>query len=57
MSEEAPVEDENNDEQMNVKAKKLMALISRKIPSGSNSIKSPIAKREVIAAFQVNRCT
>jgi hypothetical protein len=52
MSEEAPVEDENNDEQMNVKAKKLMALISRKIPSAViDSIKSPIAKREVIAAF------
>lgn len=41
-----------NDEEMNTKAKKLMDMISRKIPTSIiKTIKTPIAQREVIAAF------
>jgi len=43
---------EESDEEMNIKAKKLMIMIGKKIPSNIiNTIKTPIAKREVIAAF------
>ena len=41
-----------DDEEMNLKAKKLMMLIQKRIPSNIiNTIKTPVAKREVIAAF------
>ena len=43
---------EENDEEMNIKAKKLMNLISKKIPSNViTTITTPVAQREVIAAF------
>lgn len=43
---------EENDEEMNIKAKKLMTMIGKKIPSNIiDTIKTPVAKREVIAAF------
>jgi hypothetical protein len=43
---------EESDEEMNVKAKKLMVMIKKRIPENIiTTIKSPIAKREVIAAF------
>ena len=43
---------EESDEEMNVKAKKLMDLIKKRIPSNIvDTIKTPVAKREVIAAF------
>ena len=43
---------EENDEEMNAKAKKLMVLISKRIPTNIiKTIKTPVAKREVIAAF------
>lgn len=43
---------EETDEEMNVKAKKLMAMISKRIPINIiKTIKTPIAQREVIAAF------
>lgn len=43
---------EESDEEMNAKAKKLMVMISKRIPSNViETIKTPVAKREVIAAF------
>ena len=43
---------QENDAEMNAKAKKLVELIQKKIPSGIfKSIRVPIAQREVIAAF------
>jgi len=43
---------EESDEEMNIKAKKLMDLIQKRIPSNViTTIKTPVAKREVIAAF------
>lgn len=43
---------EESDEEMNIKAKKLMELIRKRIPVNIiNTIKTPVAKREVIAAF------
>lgn len=43
---------EENDEEMNIKAKKLMDLIKKKVPEAIiNTIKTPVAQREVIAAF------
>jgi hypothetical protein len=43
---------EETDEEMNVKAERLMAMIAKKIPEGIiKTIKTPIAQREVIAAF------
>ena len=43
---------EENDEEMNLKAKKLMDLISKRIPKNViTTIKTPVARREVIAAF------
>lgn len=43
---------EETDEDMNIKAKKLMDLIVKRIPSNViDTIKTPIAQREVIAAF------
>jgi hypothetical protein len=43
---------EENDDEMNKKAKKLMDLIAKRIPSNIvDTIKTPVAKREVIAAF------
>jgi len=43
---------QENDAEMNAKAKKLVELIQKKIPSGIfKSISTPIAQREVIAAF------
>jgi hypothetical protein len=43
---------EESDEEMNVKAKKLMDLISKRIPQNIiKTIRTPIAQREVIAAF------
>jgi hypothetical protein len=43
---------EETDEEMNAKAKKLMVMISKRIPSNViETIKTPVAKREVIAAF------
>lgn len=41
-----------SDEEMNIKAKKLMDMIKKRIPSNIiTTIKAPVAKREVIAAF------
>jgi len=41
-----------NDEEMNAKAKKLMQIIQKRIPSNIiDTIKTPVAQREVIAAF------
>ena len=41
-----------SDEEMSAKAKKLMQMIQTKIPSGIiKTIKTPVAQREVIAAF------
>lgn len=43
---------EETDEEMNIKAKKLMDIIVKRIPSNViDTIKNPIAQREVIAAF------
>lgn len=43
---------EENDEEMNLKAKKLMDLIGKRIPQNIiKTIKTPLAQREVIAAF------
>jgi len=43
---------EETDEEMNVKAKKLMDLIGKRIPQNIiKTITTPIAQREVIAAF------
>lgn len=43
---------EESDEEMNAKAKKLMDIIKKRIPSTIiTTIKTPVAKREVIAAF------
>lgn len=43
---------EESDEEMNIKAKKLMDLIIKRIPKNIiDTIKTPVAKREVIAAF------
>jgi hypothetical protein len=43
---------EETDEEMNQKAQKLMVMISKRIPSNViDTIKTPVAKREVIAAF------
>jgi hypothetical protein len=43
---------QETDEEMNQKAQKLMMMISKRIPSNViETIKTPIAKREVIAAF------
>jgi len=43
---------EESDEEMNIKAKKLMDMISKRIPKNIiDTIKTPIAQREVIAAF------
>ena len=43
---------EESDEEMNIKAKKLMDMIAKKIPANViQTIKTPVAKREVIAAF------
>ena len=43
---------EETDEEMNLKAKKLMELIAKRIPSNViDTIATPVAKREVIAAF------
>jgi hypothetical protein len=43
---------QENDEEMNVKAKKLMDIIKKKVPDGIiKTIVTPVAQREVIAAF------
>ena len=43
---------EESDEEMNIKAKKLMDMISKRIPANViKTIKTPVAQREVIAAF------
>lgn len=42
---------EESDEEMNVKAKKLMDMIKTKLPNVIATIKTPVAQREVIAAF------
>lgn len=43
---------QESDEEMNIKAKKLMAMISKRIPETViKTIKTPVAQREVIAAF------
>ena len=42
---------EESDEEMNAKAKKLMDMIKAKLPNVIASIKTPVAQREVIAAF------
>jgi hypothetical protein len=43
---------EESDEEMNIKAKKLMDMIKKRIPSNIiDTIKTPVARREVIAAF------
>lgn len=43
---------EESDEEMNIKAKKLMDTIKKRIPSNIiDTIKTPVARREVIAAF------
>jgi hypothetical protein len=43
---------EESDEEMNVKAKKLMDMIMKRIPQNIiDTIKTPVAQREVIAAF------
>ena len=52
MLQEALPTGEESDEDMNAKAKKLMALIGKRIPSNIiATIKTPVAQREVIAAF------
>jgi len=55
LSEQDPtgeVSDEQSDVKMNTKAQKLMTVIDKKIPDNViNTIKTPVAKREVIAAF------
>lgn len=49
---EDAVTGQENDEQMQVKAKNLMLLIQKKIPANViQTIKTPVAQREVIAAF------
>jgi hypothetical protein len=42
---------EESDEEMNIKAKKLMDMIKAKLPNVIATIKTPVAQREVIAAF------
>jgi hypothetical protein len=42
---------EESDEEMNIKAKKLMDMIKKKLPNVIDTIKTPVAQREVIAAF------
>jgi hypothetical protein len=42
---------EESDEEMNAKAKKLMDMIKSKLPNVIATIKTPVAQREVIAAF------
>ena len=43
---------QESDEEMNIKAKKLMDVISKRVPEGIiKTIKTPVAQREVIAAF------
>jgi hypothetical protein len=42
---------EESDEEMNIKAKKLMDMIKTKLPNVIATIKTPVAQREVIAAF------
>ena len=43
---------QENDEEMNAKAKKLMDIIVKRIPSGIfKTIRTPVAQREVISAF------
>jgi hypothetical protein len=43
---------EESDEEMNIKAKKLMDIIKKRVPSNViSTIKTPVARREVIAAF------
>ena len=43
---------QESDEEMNVKAKKLIDVIAKRVPAGViKTIKAPIAQREVIAAF------
>jgi hypothetical protein len=52
MTEVDDVSGNESDEEMNIKAKKLMSLISKRIPETViKTIKTPIAQREVIAAF------
>jgi hypothetical protein len=49
---DTPITGQETEMEMNIKAKKLMDLIKTKIPTNViASIKSPIAKKEVIAAF------
>jgi hypothetical protein len=51
VNEVTPTGDES-DEEMNIKAKKLMDLIQKRIPSNViTTIKTPVARREVISAF------
>jgi len=41
-----------SDEEMNIKAKKLMDIIKKRVPSNViSTIKTPVARREVIASF------
>lgn len=43
---------EETDEEMNIKAKKLMDMIKKRVPSNIiDTIRTPVARREVIAAF------
>jgi hypothetical protein len=52
MTEVDDVSGGESDEEMNIKAKKLMDMISKRIPEAViKTIKTPIAQREVIAAF------
>lgn len=52
MTEVDDVSGDESDDEMNVKAKKLMLMISKRIPETViKTIKTPIAQREVIAAF------
>jgi hypothetical protein len=52
MTEDDNLTGQESEEEMNVKAQKLMQLIQKRIPSNIiATIKTPIAKREVIAAF------
>jgi len=52
MSEDQQINGQENDEQMALKAEQLMDMIKKKIPAGIiETIKTPVAQREVIAAF------
>lgn len=52
MTEVDDVSGSESDEEMNIKAKKLMDVIAKRVPAGViKTIKTPIAQREVIAAF------